>query len=109
MNKIYSEECNWFDKGVHRAICSLAEKYDNAIPIFGGALGACEHINCDNPDFEKFTKCLLNVIDDAKFYKWHDGVVGALKTFCHICLVDYTLVEAHIGMTFEQLCEEVTI
>lgn len=108
MNKqIYSENVQWYNQGVHRAICSLDNKYPNAIPVFGGALGAYEYINCDHPDFGKFVGCLPTVVSNAKFYKWHEGVIGALRRFCRLCLVDPALIEAYLGITFEELCKGV--
>ena len=108
MNKAYIDDTHmWYNAGVHRAICSLADKHDNAIPVFGGALGAYEHINCDNPDFKKFVKCLPEVIHSAKFYKWHEGTIGAARRFCRLCLVDPALIELYIGTSFEELCKEV--
>lgn len=100
-----STNIKWYDDAVHNAITALADKYDNAIPIFGGALGAYNCINSDSPDFQTFITYLPSVVSHAKFFKWHEGVIGALRTFCHLCFVDPMLVEAYIGMTFEQLCE----
>ena len=96
----------WYNEGVHQELCSLAKKYDNAIPVFGGALGAYECIHCDNPNFNEFILIYLSeVIKSARFHKWHEGDVGALRRFCHICFVDPMLVEAYIGTTFEELCK----
>ena len=95
----------WYDEGVHAAITALADKYDNAIPIFGGALGAYNYINNDSLDYDSFVRCLSHVIHNAKFYNWHEGVVGALRRFCHLCYIDPALIELYIGMTFEKLCE----
>ena len=105
MDKIYIDDTHlWYNQGVHRAICSLAKKHNNAIPVFGGALGAYNHINCESPDLDEFVKYLPEVIESAKFYKWHEGTVGALRRFCRLCLVDPALIEAHLGTTFEELC-----
>lgn len=107
MNKksIYSNDTQWYDPIIYNAITALDAKYPNAIPIFGGALGAYNCINSEHPDFKQFTSYLPSVISSAKFFKWHEGVVGALHTFCHLCLVDPHLVELYIGMTFNELCE----
>ena len=108
MNKqLYSEDIKWYNQGVYNAITALADKHDNAIPIFGGALGAYKHINCDNPNYKQFVKCLINAIDDAQFYKWHEGTIGAARRFCRLCLVDPALIELYIGTSFEELCKEV--
>lgn len=106
MNKqLYSEDIIWYNEGVHRAIVALSDKYPNAIPIFGGALGAYEHINCDSPKLDKFVAYIPEVIASAKFYNWHEGVIGAIRRFCRLCLVDPALIEVYIGMTFEELCK----
>lgn len=107
MSKPYIDDtCIWYNEGVHSAICSLAEKHDNAIAVFGGALGAYDCIHCDNPNFDEFILTYLSeAIKSARFHKWHEGAVGALRRFCHICLVDPALVEAYIGVSFEELCK----
>ncbi|MGN5455177.1 MAG: hypothetical protein ACI4XN_04260 [Candidatus Kurthia intestinigallinarum] len=91
----YSSDIMWYDEGVKNAIESLSEKYPNAIPVFGGALGAYEYVNSDNPDFNKFMVCLCHAVDNARFYNWHEGVAGAVRRFCHLCLVDPALVEVY--------------
>lgn len=107
MNKqLYSEEFVWYDKGAYKAITALSNKYPNAIPVFGGALGAYNYIHSDTPSIDRFIACIPTVVSNAKFYNWHEGVVGALRRFCRLCLVDPALIEAHLGMTFEELCEE---
>lgn len=100
---MYSTDIKWYNDGVYNAITALAEKHDNAIPVFGGALGAYEYINSDNPDFKSFVGYLPSVVSGAKFFKWYEGVVGALRTFCHLCFVDPALIECYIGMSFEEV------
>lgn len=108
MNKqLCYEGITWYDEGVYNAINTLADKYDNAIPVFGGALSAYNYINSDEPNYNKFIKCLLDTIDSAKFYKWHEGAAGALRRFCRLCFVDPTLIELYLGTTFEELCKGV--
>ena len=80
-----------------KAIESLAEKYSNAIPIFGGALWV--------HDLERLVASLPSVISGARFFGWHAGVIDACRTFCHLCFIDPMLVECYIGMKFEQLIE----
>lgn len=98
-----STDFKWYDSGVHNAIMALDAKYSNAIPIFGGALGAYNHINGDNPDFSSFVRCLPSVAHNAIFFHWHEGVVGALRRFCHLCYVDPDLVELYLGMSLAEL------
>ena len=102
---MYSNDIKWYDDAVHDRITALSDKYDNAIPIFGGALGAYNYINTDNPDFESFVKYLPSVISHAKFFKWHEGVVGALRRFCRLCFVDPALIECYIGARLEDYAE----
>lgn len=101
---MYSNDIIWYDEGVHNAIVALNEKHPNAIAIFGGALGAYNAIHCDEPDFRAFTGYLTSLIHSAKFFEWHEGIVGALRRFCSLCLVDPMLIELYIGMTLEELC-----
>lgn len=103
---MYSTDIKWYDSGVHSAIVALSEQHSNAIPIFGGALGAYNCINSDEPNMEQFVAYLSSVASNAKFYRWHEGVVGALHRFCHLCLIDPYLVELYIGMSFNELCTE---
>lgn len=106
MNKNLYQPQQYQGEGVRSAIEHLADKYDNAIVVFGGALWAYNYINSDTPNFEKFVGYLPSLISNAKFYHWHEGIIGALHRFCALCLVDTRLVELYIGMTFEELCNE---
>ena len=100
---MYSEDFQWYDPVVYNAITALDNKYPNAIPVFGGALGAYNCINSDTPDLKQFVSYLPSVIHSAKFHKWHEGTVGALRRFCHLCFVDPSLIEAYIGYSFDEL------
>lgn len=86
---------------VKQIIEELDEKYDNAIPVFGGALWAYEY--AFKGDLKNFVKYLPNVVSEAKFRKWHEGIDGALRRFCHICLVDPMLIELYLGIRFEEV------
>ena len=73
----------------------LENKHRYAIAIFGGAV---------------FVKTIDDVIDKlsyvitmSKFYRWHESAAKACRTFCHLCLIDPALVEAYLGMTFEEI------
>lgn len=81
-----------------RLVEELDEKYSNAIPIFGGAIWV--------KDIEGIIQALPHVIHSAKFFGWHDTLANACRTFCSLCFTDYMLVEAYIGMRFEELCKE---
>lgn len=103
MNKLmYSEDFIWYDPVVKKSIEKLAEKHSNAIAVFGSALSASQYVTTD---FDKFVSFIPTVIEDAEFFKWHEGIIGAINRFCHICFVDPALVEAYIGMSFMQLLE----
>lgn len=86
---------------VQKIIEELDNNYPNAIPVFGGALWAYEY--AEKGDIKSFVKYLPNVISEAKFRKWHEGIAGALRRFCRICLVDPMLIEAYLGIRFEEL------
>lgn len=104
MNNTHSNNtCH--DELVHFLINNLANEYDNAIPVFGGAVFAHRYLNLDEPNLDEFIKYLPPVVSHARFFKWYEGVVGALRTFCQICSIDPMLIEAYIGMTFEKLLE----
>lgn len=100
---MYSDDFIWYDKGVYNAITRLSTKYPNTIPVFGGALGAYNCVSSDAPDLEKFISYFPEVAKNADFYNWHEGVVGALRRFCHICYVDPALVEIYMGMNLAEV------
>lgn len=82
-----------------RYIEDLHEKHGNAIPIFGGA------IFIDGSDSERVALCLPSIIRNAEFFKWHDTLANACRTFCHCLFIDPMLMEVYIGTTFEDLVE----
>ena len=106
MNKeYYSTDNTWYDEYIYNAIVALDDKYPNAIPVFGGALSAYNYVNSDAPNFGKFVSYIPTVVHNAKFYSWHEGVVGAIRTFCRLCLVDPMLVELYVGMPLAELVQ----
>lgn len=77
----------------------MEEVHPNTIPVLGGARFAIEHTE----NFAEFVSYLPTVVHNAQFFGWAEGIANALKTFCHLCLVDPMLIEVYLGMTFEQL------
>ena len=97
----YSDDIIWYDQAVHSAIVALDDKYGNAIPIFGGALGA---YNCiERGDIAGFVGYFPDLIDSAKFFKWHENTATVLRRFCHLCFVDPVIIEVYLGRTFHQI------
>lgn len=84
----------------HNIEC-LDSKYPNAIPIFGGALWVYHDNNFDS---ERFIAGLSHVAKSAKFFNWHEGITGAMRRYCNICMVDPAMVENVLGVKFEELC-----
>ena len=82
---------------------ALQEKYDNAIPVMGGAYWAAQEVHCDKPNFDKFIELMCNMVTDYKFFGWHETIPQAMRTFCKLAMVDPCLVEAYIGMKFEEV------
>jgi hypothetical protein len=78
-----------------RAIEALNKEHPKAIPVFMSAL----HVK----DIGTLIDFLPDVLSGAKFYRWHETPADTCRTFCHLCFIDPTLVEAYIGMRFEQL------
>lgn len=76
----------------------LDAKYPNTIPIFGGALWVYHE---NDLDLECFLSGIPHVVHSAKFFNWHGGVVDAVRTYCHICMVDPMLVEVALGVRLE--------
>ena len=64
-----------YDEQIHDKIVALDDKHHNAIPIFSGALWASKYIT-DTFDLSQFASYLPTVAQNAKFYKWHGGIVG---------------------------------
>lgn len=79
----------------------LDTKYHNAIPVFGGALWVYHDNNFDS---ERFISGLSHVAENAEFFGWHEGIAGAMRRYCYICMVDPLAIEAVFGMKFEELC-----
>lgn len=88
---------------VKKIVENLSREYDNAIPVFGGADIAYARACGEDPSLKVFVNYLPPVASAAKYFKWHEGVAGALRRFCHICLVDPALVEAYLGIKFEEV------
>lgn len=82
-----------------RFIEELAEKHNNTIPIFGGA------IFIDGSDLDKVALYLPSIIRNAEFFKWHDTLANACRVFCHCLFIDAMLMEAYIGSSFEDFVE----
>ena len=99
--QLYSSDIVWYDPVVYKAIMSLDDKHPNAIPVFGGALSASKHI--ESAHYDKFIKCLSDVIHNAQFYGWHEDIPATLRRFCHLCLIDPKLIELYLGCTFEEV------
>lgn len=87
---------------VKTIIEGLSEKHSNAIAIFGSAVFAYDATFGSRQDMNKFMSYLPDVASRARFFEWHEGVAGALRRFCHICLVDPMLIEVYLGMSFEE-------
>ena len=81
---------------------AMEELHPNTIPVLGGAYFAIDHTD----NFAEFVGYFPHVVSSAKFFGYEGGAVKALRTFCHLCLVDPMLVEVYLGMTFEQLTKE---
>jgi hypothetical protein len=86
-------------KTIDSAIMALHSKHGNAIAIFGGAYHAVKH----NNDMGKFVEYLPHVAQSAEFYHWHEGKLGAVRRFCHLCYVDPMIVELYLGVRLSEL------
>ena len=80
----------------------LDANHSNAIPIFGGALWVYHE---NDFDAELFFAGLHHVVKNARFFKWHEGITGAIRRYCHICMVDPMLVEVALGMRLGDVYE----
>lgn len=91
---------------IEQKLMSMNEKYPDTIAVLGGAYFAYDAIS--NGDIATFVEFLPHVAQSAKFLKWHNGVAGALRQFCHLCLVDPSLIEVYLGTTFNEIAQHYT-
>jgi hypothetical protein len=87
---------------IENYIIALDEKYGNAIPVFGGALFVYD-------DIDTLIRTLPTVIKHAKFFEWHENSANTCRTFCHCAFIDPALIEAYIGMTFENFVTRIGV
>ena len=82
-------------------IDNLKQKYGRGPEIFGGAIYAYQYI--ESCDFDSFCGYLDTVITASKDYKWKDGIADAMRVFCHLCGAEPGLIEAHLGIRFNEI------
>ena len=87
---------------IQHRVESLDNKHPHAVAIFRGSMWVYDEE--DNFNFERFIKSLAEVPVDAKIYNWHDTPANAMRTFCHICMVDPVTIEVYMGKKFEEIC-----
>lgn len=92
---------------VEHNIRALAQTHENAIAVMGGAYFAAYDIHKDAPDFESFIIKMDDMIRQHLFRNYDEPLHDSMKTFCHLCMVDHALVEAYIGMRFEDVANEI--
>ena len=63
----------------------------------------CDVMHIDTSNIAEVAKAIPIVKRMAKFYKWHESPSDACRTFCNLCFIDPMLVEAYMGMTFEEV------
>lgn len=84
-------------------ILALEDKYENSVAVMGGAYWAAQEVHRDKPNFSKFVEYLSNMVHDYAFFGWHEPIPQAMRTFCKLAMVDPALVEAYLGMKFEEM------
>lgn len=92
------------NSGYRQAIINKVESLEQGPAIFGGALYAYQYIE-DN-DLHSFCRMLGDVIFAVQFHRSEDceyGIAQAMKIFCELCLVDYMLIEAYLGTSFNSI------
>jgi len=90
-------------------ILALEDKHENAFAVMAGAYWAVQEVHKDKPDFDKFVEYLFNMIDDYKFFGYHEPIPQAMRTFCKLAMVDPALVEVYLGMKFEEVAINVCL
>ena len=80
-------------------------KMENGVAVLGGAYHAYDCMNSENIDIHKFCEYLLSCVQPAIYFGFEGGIKNALNTFCHLCLVDPMLIEAYLGIRFEEVAK----
>lgn len=88
---------------LEQQLISMNEKYPNAIAVLSGAYFA--QASAEQGDLSTFVEFLPHVAQSAIMFEWHNGVAGALRQFCHLCLVDPALIEVYLGTTFNEIAK----
>lgn len=86
---------------IEERLIALNEQHEHAIAVFGCAIYAYECAR--KGDIVGFTDFLPIVAQNARFYGWHESAPRALHRFCHLCMVDPMLIEAYLGVRFEEV------
>jgi hypothetical protein len=88
---------------IRHKIEAMEAQHENSIAVMSGAYFAAQEVHKDKPDFEAFLSFMDGMLSHAKFFKWHESLPQACRTFCHLAMVDPMLVETYIGMKFEDV------
>ena len=89
------------NSGYRQAIINKVENLAQGPAVFGGALWAYQYIE-DN-DLHSFCKMLSDVVFNVQFYHSEYSISQAMKIFCELCLIDYMLIEAYLGVSFNDI------
>lgn len=95
-----------------RMIKEMREQYPNEQigAIFGPAwelYETAEKLKNGTFDFNYLAYRVALVGEFAHFFGWHDGILNAMKTYCHMLLVDPALVEASLGLRFTIIADAI--
>ena len=82
-----------FNESTYQILHDMDKTRPNVFQMFGGAVYVST--------IEDLVNCLPHIISYSR-HKGYD-VIDNIKTFCHICLIDPMLVEAYLGMRFEEV------
>lgn len=93
------------NSGYRQAIIEQVESLTQGPAIFGGALYAYQY--AEDGDLHTFCQMLSDVIFNVQFHHSAYGISQAMKIFCELCLVDYMLIEAYLGISFNEIEEYV--
>lgn len=86
---------------IDKQLSKLQAQYNNAIAVFNGAYYANDIAKTG--DIATFCEFLPGIARNAIFFQWHEGVAGALRRFCHMCLIDPALIEAYLDIKFKDI------
>ena len=85
-----------FNESTYQILRDMSETRPDVIAMFGGAVYVST--------IDDLINCFPHIFHYSQI-KGYD-IIENMHTFCHICSIDPSLVEAYLGMSFEELIQD---